>query len=169
MNVQDEQYRGRGTTDGTYRGHKYFVCEDKCGLFVALDKLSPVLEGNTVAKAPPSVQSYGTPAKASPLHSPPPADSTRSRGSHLVPIQQPSQHPLPVQRATKYPDRSHSAPPQSSPQPIPSHVGLGIGSTVQMSDPPRYGVIKWMGGLPNIQGLVAGVELVSSPVSVATI
>jgi len=40
---------------------------------------------------------------------------------------------------------------------------LGVGSTVQISDPPRYGVIKWIGELPNIQGPVAGVELVSSP------
>lgn len=38
---------------------------------------------------------------------------------------------------------------------------LDIGSTVQISDPPQYGVIKWIGELPNIQGYVAGVELVS--------
>jgi len=37
---------------------------------------------------------------------------------------------------------------------------LGVGSTVQISDPPRYGVIKWIGELPNIQGPMAGVELV---------
>ena len=38
---------------------------------------------------------------------------------------------------------------------------LGIGSLVQIGDPPRYGVIRWIGELPNIQGYVAGVELVS--------
>ncbi len=38
---------------------------------------------------------------------------------------------------------------------------LSIGSTVQLSDPPRYGVIRWIGELPAVQGLIAGVELVS--------
>ena len=38
---------------------------------------------------------------------------------------------------------------------------LDVGSAVQVSDPPRYGVIRWIGELPNIQGYVAGVELVS--------
>ena len=38
---------------------------------------------------------------------------------------------------------------------------LDVGSAVQVSDPPRYGVIRWTGELPGIQGIVAGVELVS--------
>ena len=38
---------------------------------------------------------------------------------------------------------------------------LGIGSCVQISDPPRYGVIRWIGELPPIQGYVAGLELVN--------
>ena len=38
---------------------------------------------------------------------------------------------------------------------------LSVGSAVQISDPPRYGVIRWIGELPNIHGYVAGVELVS--------
>ena len=94
------------------------------------------------------------------------------------------------QPAHLHPTSSHqSAPPQPNPQQLdPPHfdhfssgpqgtqgtvayasppqqgVQLGeldIGSTVQISDPPRYGVIKWIGELPNIQGYVAGVELVS--------
>ena len=82
---------------------------------------------------------------------------------------------------------SHSAPPQPNPDPLhPDHfsadpVGaqvpvtytplpqqgkvqyakLDVGSAVQISDPPRYGVIRWIGELPNIQGIVAGIELVS--------
>ena len=36
-----------------------------------------------------------------------------------------------------------------------------MGSRVQFSDPPRYGVIRWMGNLPQVAGLIAGVELVS--------
>ena len=46
----------------------------------------------------------------------------------------------------------------------PDHPPLlhqfSIGSTVQLSDPPRYGVIRWIGELREIQGLVAGMELV---------
>ena len=38
---------------------------------------------------------------------------------------------------------------------------LVVGSLVQVSDPPQYGVIRWIGELPNIQGTVAGIELVS--------
>ena len=42
---------------------------------------------------------------------------------------------------------------------------FSVGSTVQlMSDPPRYGVIQWIGTLPGIEGHIAGVELVSSKI-----
>ena len=47
---------------------------------------------------------------------------------------------------------------QGSPQPFPT---LDIGSTIQVSDPPRYGVIRWIGTLQSVQGLFAGIELVS--------
>ena len=40
-------------------------------------------------------------------------------------------------------------------------VNLGVGSFVQLvGDPNRYGVIRWMGTLQEIQGPIAGVELV---------
>ena len=52
---------------------------------------------------------------------------------------------------------AYAPPPQQGVQ-----LGeLDVGSAVQISDPPRYGVIRWIGELPNIQGYVAGVELVS--------
>ena len=39
---------------------------------------------------------------------------------------------------------------------------FSMGSTVQLlSSPPRYGVIEWIGTIPNIDGRIAGVELVS--------
>ena len=38
---------------------------------------------------------------------------------------------------------------------------FSMGSNVQFSDPPRYGVIQWIGTLPDIEGCIAGVELVS--------
>ena len=40
---------------------------------------------------------------------------------------------------------------------------LGIGSTVVMSNsnPPMYGTIRWIGTIPQVNGYVAGMELVS--------
>ena len=55
---QEEVYRGQGVTDGTFRGKRHFVCEDNCGMFVALDKLSHDREGNDFTAAPPSGQRY---------------------------------------------------------------------------------------------------------------
>ena len=40
---------------------------------------------------------------------------------------------------------------------------FSMGSTVELlSDPPRYGVIQWIGSISNFQGRIAGVELVSN-------
>ena len=38
---------------------------------------------------------------------------------------------------------------------------LGISSLVQISDPLRYGVLRWIGELPDVKGTIAGVEMVS--------
>lgn len=38
---------------------------------------------------------------------------------------------------------------------------LDLGSMVQLSDPHCYGVIRWIGELPDMQGTIAGVEQVS--------
>ncbi len=37
-----------------------------------------------------------------------------------------------------------------------------MGSRVQFGDPHRYGEIRWMGNIPQVDGLVAGVELVGN-------
>lgn len=42
-------------------------------------------------------------------------------------------------------------------------------STVQILNPPRYGVIRWVGELPNTKGVIAGVELVSTGESACTL
>ena len=102
--------------------------------------------------------------------------------THPSPVHKPSHEyktvPEMQRQGTSAPP--HSAPPQPNPQPadplgaqvpvtytpIPhqgkvQHNELVVGSAVQIGDPPRYGVIRWIGELPNIQGYVAGVELVS--------
>ena len=41
------------------------------------------------------------------------------------------------------------------------YLNLGIGSCIQVSDPPRYGVLRWIGAIRGFQGSIAGIELVS--------
>ena len=69
---------------------------------------------------------------------------------------------------------THHPPQQQSPQ-YAASVGatnsfnLVVGSAVQLAttdsnDRPHYGVIKWMGSVPGVQGQVAGIELVSTSI-----
>ena len=84
--TQDPQYRGKGTTDGTFRDQRYFHCEDNCGLFVALDKLSPDPQGSSLTKEPGGGKSYAKVASHGPSSQggqSTPAANTRSR-SHAV-------------------------------------------------------------------------------------
>lgn len=107
LSMQDKQYRGHGTTDGTFRNERYFACEDKCGLFVALDKLSMDREGSTLEKAPRSGQSYASavshgPAASSQSYlqdSGPPADNTRARSQAIM--RQPAVHDKQIGRFKK--------------------------------------------------------------------
>ena len=65
--------------------------------------------------------------------------------------------PPPVQvwssLGVSHPNTQSNVPSQKS--------NLGVGSTVQVSDPPRYGVIRWIGPIQGISGSFAGIELVS--------
>ena len=63
----------------------------------------------------------------------------------------PLKHQPEMKAFTHHPERPDHPPLQHQ---------FSIGSTVQISEPPRYGVIRWIGELREIQGLVAGVELV---------
>ncbi len=38
--------------------------------------------------------------------------------------------------------------------------GFEVGSTVQVGQPPRYGVVRWLGSFPKGKELLAGIELV---------
>ena len=49
-------------------------------------------------------------------------------------------------------------------QPIPPRLAshnLEVGSAVELVDPPRYGIIRWIGKFPGVNTDIAGVELVS--------
>ena len=48
---QDPHYYGQGTTDGTFQEIRYFTSNDRCGMFVSLDKLSELPTGGYVPEA----------------------------------------------------------------------------------------------------------------------
>ena len=63
----------------------------------------------------------------------------------------------PESNNSKPPNRAYAPPPQDT----TSQQAIEMNSRVKFSDPPRYGVICWMGELPEVTGLIAGVEVVS--------
>ena len=72
-------------------------------------------------------------------------------------------HHPPVQ-----PNFAASIVPPGSNVPLPAmDPNLGVGSRIQIptphpTEPFKYGVIRWIGTVPAIQGLVAGIEMVST-------
>lgn len=105
--MQDEQCRGCGTTDGMFRDERYFACDDKCGLFVALNKLSMDREGNTLEMPPRGDQSctkavsHGTATSGQSylLVSGPPAVNTWARSEAIT--KRPTVHDDPPPRFKK--------------------------------------------------------------------
>ena len=43
----------------------------------------------------------------------------------------------------------------------PQHVGIGSAVVISNTNPPMYGTIRWIGTMPQVNGYIAGVELVS--------
>ena len=41
------------------------------------------------------------------------------------------------------------------------HLGIGSAVVISNSNPPTYGTIRWIGAIPQVNGYIAGVELVS--------
>ena len=83
----------------------------------------------------------------------------------------PSQHQLAASPSSGQPDTTHNhlteAARNSSTPSNSSAVHLTVGSRVQIPtqsplEPFRYGVIRWIGRIPPMQGLVAGIEMVSA-------
>ena len=83
-------------------------------------------------------------------------------------------NPRPAKRQPAIQQQQHGYPHSddhsyTTQQLPPSHVqnfnpyNLEVGSTVQFSsNPPCFGVIRWIGTVSEVQGLVAGIELVST-------
>ena len=56
-------------------------------------------------------------------------------------------------------------PPDISPLPTDLHLQFTIGSLVCVGEP-LYGVIQWVGTVPDFTGTIAGVELVAKSLNV---
>ena len=47
-----QKHPGQGTSDGTFRNKRYFMCAPDCGVFVGLDKLAPLEDDNSELRTP---------------------------------------------------------------------------------------------------------------------
>ena len=82
----------------------------------------------------------------------------------------PSQHQLATPPSSGQPDTTNNHFTEAARNSTPSSssaLHLTVGSRVQMPtqspiEPFRYGVIRWIGTIPPMQGLVAGIEMVSA-------
>ena len=55
---QDSRYYGCGTTDGTFKGVRYFTCPDKNGLFLSLASVAKKPEWLNLQYHPHSVATF---------------------------------------------------------------------------------------------------------------
>ena len=145
--IQDQQYRGLDYTDGTFCDVRYFNCEDECGLFVALDKLSIDPEGNTLEAAPRGGQNYAksvshgsaTSDRLYPQGGGPPADNTRARSQA---VQQ--------QNVQRHDDR------------LPRYKKGDRVVAFDKTGNRIHGTVRWIGTTDRTQHFIVGIETVSS-------
>ena len=131
-----------GCTNGTWKGLRYFSCNYGRGFFSPVSSLEPDQRNcQRPSNTPPLLRQSSTqprgPDAAALIHGVEPG-----LGSTMLPA-------------------TNREPIQGSASPSHHHQ-FQMNSRVQFSDPPRYGVIRWIGNLPQVAGLIAGVELVST-------
>ena len=151
--IQNAHYRGKGTTDGTFRGQRYFTCADNVGLFVALDQIRPSVQQ---PRGPMVPTECSNPGERGSKNSGKPSPATSARGgktySGVVKC-------APSSQPEKTPARG------SSVDPTPSNFKLG--QRVKFFDKSGvkyYGVVRWAGKTDRNRGFeysVVGIECVS--------
>ena len=165
--LQDEKFRGKGSTNGIFKDCQYFHCDFDCGLFVSLDRV-------WYNRLPPGIQDeLQIQQSASKQHSYAAAASftcqqlwshEKNQTGDVYPphVQCMHVHHPPAQSnlAANLVQPGNGAASQLV------DPNLGIGSRIQIptqspTEPYRYGVIRWMGEIPAARGLIAGIELVS--------
>ncbi|KAM4810182.1 ubiquitin carboxyl-terminal hydrolase CYLD-like isoform 2-T2 [Rhinophrynus dorsalis] len=204
---------GKGFTDGSFRGQKFFECEENCGVFVPGSRLDRDYNEHLVRRSgrtddtsswrqeeyllgsrnPPEQcpRAVNFLARGVRQHSPqrageknrdnlPPSAEDRSV-KRLVPeehILHDEEEPKPLttnpegEESSFYPSFEDHYPPSSlycpprhgSPSSLQSEAeplrwGLEVNSMVEVHEPPIFGVIRWIGHIPEIPDLIAGLEM----------
>ena len=147
------------------KSHLFAPGKDKSAVFI--NEKAVILEAVFAGKPPER-----PPVPDHPLH-PELLREALHEDEHNRHPQQPPMHPergsVPAAQTAVKTQSVHGQPPRqgqhvaySGPADPTLPAGLGIGSPVQLKmDPYRIGVIRWIGTLSEIQGSIAGVELVS--------
>lgn len=188
--MQERIYREAkvGTTDGTFRGQRYFNCEDGCGLFVPVSRLTL----STGKQAGAAAEEIGGQAKltyakvTSQDDSGPPSQNTRAKvkgtlakaastdGSPLLPPRSPNprspKQPSAYSKSASRDDvMSKRKSQESSMDPASTHPSrYHNGQRVAFHDTlghRHYGVVRWTGresATRKFDYMIVGIETVSS-------
>ncbi|KAG8596437.1 hypothetical protein GDO81_001903 [Engystomops pustulosus] len=205
---------GRGFTDGTFGGHRFFHCDENCGVFVSGSRLerdrpessrkprkkddnTPAGHEESALRSKNSQEPHTKPTVFMPRglrqESPQKTDEKDQEKGELLhsgeerivkrcspeehSIQaegnpQPLTNPLEGEEAQNLNATSEDHPPSSLYCP-PSDgslsslsakgellsKGLELNSMVEVNDPPIYGVIRWIGHIPECSEPIAGLEM----------
>ncbi|KAM4051257.1 ubiquitin carboxyl-terminal hydrolase CYLD-like isoform 2-T2 [Anomaloglossus baeobatrachus] len=207
---------GKGFTDGSFGGERFFRCDENCGVFVSGSRLekdstehavrqSGRIDEKTSGGLEESVlrtkirnhqEPHTKPLKFMPrgVRQESPQRNIEKKQENDVPPSgdernvkrcAPEEHtlkaeddPQPLtnpcegeeaedlnQPAEDHPPSSLYCPPRSCSPSSPSvedeslNKGLELNSMVEVNDPPIYGVIRWIGHIPDCPELIAGLEM----------
>ncbi|KAG8455535.1 hypothetical protein GDO86_001651 [Hymenochirus boettgeri] len=192
---------GKGFTDGSFRGQKFFQCEENCGVFVPGSRLErdysesrreePVMGCKNILEQ--SQRTVNFLSRGIRQQNPQPAGEKcseplqateeknvklRSLEEHIIPASEEGPQPLtealegqPANPTLHTTGEDHLQVPSlySPPSNGPSSslqsdteapkVGLELNSMVEVHDPPIYGVIRWIGQIPDSSEVIAGLEM----------
>ncbi|XP_041862561.1 ubiquitin carboxyl-terminal hydrolase CYLD [Melanotaenia boesemani] len=174
--------RGKGDTDGTYKYEKYFRCEKKCGIFAPFSKISPVVPSSLsppISEPSPQAQTE----KLSPgdrvtyfIHEKcrhgMVVDVLEEDGVLLVRISTDTDEtgklggevkvPLDLVAKGEVPSGPESMdvdPPP--PKGLADELSMGLHSMVEVTlgKGNSYGIIRWIGHVPDREETTVGLEL----------
>ena len=141
--LQDVQYRGKGITDGTFRGHRYFECADKAGMFISLDQVYQQQPGGAVASESSCAEKGGSKN----------SDRLSTDGDAREYNSSDAEY-----------NSSDAMVSQSEPKRLGGQSDFKLGQRVKFldkRDTERYGVIRWTGRNERYEITVVGIECVS--------
>ncbi|XP_040272720.1 ubiquitin carboxyl-terminal hydrolase CYLD-like [Bufo bufo] len=204
---------GKGFTDGSFRGQRFFHCDENCGVFVSGSRLErdwdeyPVRKSGRVEEKTlggheesvlrgrncqeprskplvfmPRGMRQGSPQRTSEKDQENDVPKSEEKNvKHCAPEEhalqaeddpQPLTNPIEEEEAQNLNQPSEDQPPSSLYRPprncSPSSPsaedealskGLEPNSMVEVNDPPIYGVIRWIGHIPDCPGPIAGLEM----------